>query len=80
MQEKGGLQMKHYFEFKTLRKRYKLLIFLMILVLISQWYGGFFDEIGMMTILLHEGTLILAFIAGTLIADWIDIFKNKHEV
>ncbi len=72
--------MKKYFEFKTLKKRYKLFIFLMIFVLICQWYGGFFDGIGMITILLHEGILILALIAGTLIADWIDIFKNKHEV
>ena len=72
--------MKKYFEFKTLKKRYKLFIFLMILVLISQWYGGFFNEISITTILVHEGILILALIAGTLIADWIDIFKNKHEV
>ena len=72
--------MKKYFEFKTLKKRYKLFIFLMILVLISQWYGGFFDGISITTILVHEGILILAFIAGTLIADWIDIFKDKHEV
>lgn len=72
--------MKKYFEFKTLKKRYKLFIFLMIFVLISQWYGGFFNEISITTILVHEGILILALIAGTLIADWIDIFKNKHEV
>ena len=72
--------MKKYFEFKTLKKRYKLFIFLMILVLISQWYGGFFDGISITTILVHEGILILALIAGTLIADWIDIFKDKHEV
>lgn len=72
--------MKKYFEFKTLKKRYKLFIFLMIFVLICQWFGGFFNEISITTILVHEGILILAFIAGTLIADWIDIFKDKHEV
>lgn len=72
--------MKKYFEFKTLKKRYKLFIFLMIFVLICQWFGGFFNEISITTILVHEGILILALIAGTLIADWIDIFKDKHEV
>ncbi len=72
--------MKKYFEFKTLKKRYKLFIFLMIFVLICQWFGGFFNEISITTILVHEGILILALIAGTLIADWIDIFKDKHKV
>lgn len=68
--------MKKFFTFKTLRNKYRILIFLMILAFICQWFSEFFDGSSNTTILLHNSVLAFAFILGTLIADWIELIKK----
>ena len=72
----GKRDMKKFFTFKTLRNKYKILIFLMILAFICQWFSGIFDGSSITTILLHNSVLAFAFILVTLIADWIELIKK----
>lgn len=74
--ERRVIDMKKFFTFKTLRKKYKDLILLMIIVLICQWFSGFFTGSSIMTIFCHNAVLVLAFILGTLLADWINLKKE----